>query len=227
MARFLITNDDGIDAPGIEALCRAVATEDITVVAPKQQMSECGHRFTVKQGIAVERRSPAGFAVAGTPADCTRLGLSQFATEASWVLSGVNAGGNLGVDIYTSGTVAAAREATILGKQAIAFSHFIKRPLEIDWELVTHWTRMLLDELLVRPLPAKHFWNVNFPHLVAGMPQPELIFCEPSTDPMQIHYEVDQDHYHFAGSYHERPRSRGTDVDVCFSGNVAITLISL
>ena len=104
--RVLLTNDDGIDAPGILALEKAIAPQatSVVTVAPQSQMSECGHRFTVYQPITVEQRTENAYAVAGTPADCTRLGLTQFSPEVDWVLSGVNAGGNLGVDIYTSGS---------------------------------------------------------------------------------------------------------------------------
>lgn len=223
--KFLLTNDDGIDAPGIAALDRAIAGKKITV-APKHQMSECGHRFTVYQPIPVEQRSAIAYAVDGTPADCTRLGLTEFAQDVDWVLSGVNAGGNLGVDIYTSGTVAAVREATILGKRAIAFSHFIRRPLEINWDLVSHWTEKIFAELLTKDLPKKHFWNVNFPHLTEDL-YPEIVFCDRSTDAMQILYQKVDDHYHYAGEYQKRSRSPKTDVETCFSGNIAITPIAI
>lgn len=223
--KFLLTNDDGIDAPGIKALENAVIDEKV-IVAPKFQMSECGHRFTVRSPIIVDQKAPNAYAVDGTPADCTRLGLVEFAPDVDWVLSGVNAGGNLGVDIYTSGTVAAVREATILGKPAIAFSHFVKRPLDIDWELVTHWTKIVLAELLEKDLQKKHFWNVNFPHLVTGM-EPQLIFCERSIEPMQVLYQKVEDQYQYAGSYHERSYAAGTDVDVAFTGNIAISQIAL
>lgn len=223
--KFLITNDDGIDAPGIKALENAVTVEKV-IVAPKFQMSECGHRFTVRSPISVDQKAPNAYAVDGTPADCTRLGLAEFAPDVDWVLSGVNAGGNLGVDIYTSGTVAAVREATILGKPAIAFSHFVKRPLEIDWDLVTHWTKIVLAELLKTDLQKNHFWNVNFPHLVPEM-EPRLIFCERSIEPMQVLYQKVEDQYQYAGSYHERIYAAGTDVDVTFTGNIAISQIAL
>ncbi|MEB3225114.1 MAG: 5'/3'-nucleotidase SurE, partial [Synechococcus sp.] len=91
---------------------------------------------------------------------------------------------------------------------------------------VTHWTEKLWAELLVRELPEKHFWNVNFPHLTAAS-DPEIIFCERSTDPMQVLYEARDQHFHYVGSYPDRLRSTGTDVDVCFSGNIAVTQISI
>ncbi|OKH11425.1 5'/3'-nucleotidase SurE [[Limnothrix rosea] IAM M-220] len=223
--KFLLTNDDGIDAPGIAALDRAIAGQK-TIVAPKYQMSECGHRFTVRSPITVEQRSEKAYAVDGTPADCARLGLAEFAQDVDWVLSGVNAGGNLGVDIYTSGTVAAVREATILGKRAIAFSHFIRQPLEIDWDLVTHWTTKIFNELSQKELKKNHFWNVNLPHLVSEN-TPTIIYCQRSTAPMPVTYKKVDFTYQYSGSYVDRPRQSNTDVDICFSGNIAITQISI
>lgn len=224
---FLLTNDDGIDAPGIAALERAIAGEKI-IVAPKTQMSECGHRFTFRSPIEVEQKSPNAYAVAGTPADCTRLGLSQLAAdqEIDWVLSGVNAGGNLGVDIYSSGTVAAVREAAILGKRAIAFSHFMNYPQAINWELVTDWTTKIFTELASQELKKHHFWNVNFPHLTADK-TPQIIYCDRSTAPMEISYKKVGNTYQYDGSYVKRSRVANTDVDICFSGNIAITQIAL
>lgn len=222
---FLLTNDDGIDAPGIAALGEAIAGEKI-IVAPKHQMSECGHRFTLRSPIEVEQRSENAYAVDGTPADCARLGLSEFAPDVEWVLSGVNAGGNLGVDIYTSGTVAAVREAAILGKKAIAFSHFIDYPKDINWELVTAWTSKIFAELAQKKLQKHHFWNVNFPHFSPGQ-TPDIIYCDRSIAPMDISYKQMGNSYQFNGSYVGRPRPANSDIDICFSGNIAITQIAL
>jgi 5'-nucleotidase len=134
---IILTNDDGINAPGIRALQNALGGEGI-IVAPTVQYSGCGHQTTTHKPLKMEERSPNEYAVQGTPADCTRLAIAQLQPqldqEIDWVLSGVNAGGNMGIDVYMSGTVAAAREAAIHGIPGIAISHWIKRPLEIDWE---------------------------------------------------------------------------------------------
>jgi len=219
---LILTNDDGIDAPGILALSQAVQGKGV-IVAPKEHHSGCGHQITAYNPIHVEKRSATVFAVGGTPADCTRLGLTHLHPQAEWVLSGINAGGNLGVDAYISGTVAAVREAAMLGFKAIAFSHWIKRPLEIDWQLASLWTADVLEKLWTLPLPAKHFWNVNLPHLEKGLPTPEIVFCEPSTDPLPVSYEIDGESYRYRGEYAKRDRTLGTDVDICFSGKIAIT----
>jgi 5'-nucleotidase len=125
--------------------------------------------------------------------------------------------------MYLSGTVAAVREAAILGKKAIAISHWINRPLIIDWAWASRWSAMVLDVLWQKPLPSQHFWNVNLPHLTSSDPDPELIFCEPSRDPLPVEFKVDGNNFHYQGEYSQRPRHPGSDVDVCFGGNIAIT----
>ena len=105
---FLLTNDDGIDAPGIQALYEALDRQGVWV-APILQHSGWGHRVTTDVPITVEQRGTDRYAVHGTPADCTRLGLMHFYPDTEWVIAGINAGGNLGIDMYLSGTVAAVR----------------------------------------------------------------------------------------------------------------------
>lgn len=223
---IILTNDDGIDAPGIQALSQALGGEGI-IVAPKEPHSGCGHRVTTHKPIQLEKRSSKEYAIDGTPADCTRIALKHITQETKWVLSGINAGGNLGVDIYISGTVAAVREAAMHGVPGIAISHWIKRPLIIDWQVATQWTTKVLEILWNKPLPPGSFWNVNLPHLAEGSPDPDIIFCEGSTHPLPVDYRVEGDLYYYQGEYAKRERSQGTDVDVCFSGNIAVTLIRL
>ncbi|MGK7875887.1 MAG: 5'/3'-nucleotidase SurE [Xenococcaceae cyanobacterium] len=223
---LILTNDDGIDAPGIRALQQAVDGKGV-IVAPKNHLSGCGHQVTTHQPIHLQRRSDTEYTVDGTPADCTRLALTHINPNIKWVLSGINAGGNLGVDVYISGTVAAVREAAMHDIPGIAISHWIKRPLVIDWEVATRWTARVLADLFSRPIPPGSFWNVNLPHLEPGSADPEVVFCEPSTEPLPVSYRVEGDLYYYEGEYAKRDRASGTDVDVCFSGNIAVTQIRL
>lgn len=222
---IILTNDDGIDAPGIRALQAAIQQQGV-LVAPQGQLSGCGHQVTTQQPFQVERRSPTEYAVAGTPADCTRVAVTQF-DEIDWVLSGINAGGNLGTDVYISGTVAAVREAAMRGIKSIAISHWIKRPLTIDWQVATLWTEKVLAKLWELPLPEGRFWNVNLPHLEPGAAMPEIVFCQPSIDPLPLSYDIEGDLYQYQGRYSDRDRTPETDVDVCFRGQIAVTQISL
>lgn len=266
---LILTNDDGIDAPGIRALEKAAisipvmsrlfvvgasvpentvfpSTEVLTtnmtsnsdgtgydmnrqyaIVAPKDHQSGCGHQVTTHSPIYVERRSNLEYAVAGTPADCTRIAISYLHTDVKWVVSGINAGGNLGVDVYISGTVAAVREAAMHGIPGIAISQWIKRPLTIDWDVATKWTTKVLADLFNRPIPNGSFWNVNLPHLEPGSPEPDIVFCQPSTQSLPVKYRVEGDEYYYIGEYAKRDRKPGTDVDVCFSGNIAVTQLQL
>ena len=223
---IILTNDDGIDAPGIRALQQAVNTDSM-IVAPTRQYSGCGHQVTTNRPIELRKRSPGEYAVDGTPADCTRMAITQIAPDTRLVLSGINAGGNLGTDVYISGTVAAVREAAMHGIPGIAISHWIKKPLVIDWKIATSWTMRVIEVLLERYTPPNSFWNVNLPHLEADAPPPQMVFCQPSIDPLPVDYRVEGNHYSYQGEYAKRDRTPGTDVDVCFAGNIAITLIKL
>ena len=122
--KFLLSNDDGIEAPGLQALLEATdGLGSAVVVAPAGPQSGVSHRVTWEEGVWLEPRGTDRFAVHGTPADCTRLGLLRVAPTTQWILSGINHGGNLGADVHYSGTVAAVREGVLHGWRGIAFSH--------------------------------------------------------------------------------------------------------
>ncbi len=231
MAQIVLTNDDGIDAPGIQALAAAVkrvSEATVAIVAPQYQFSGCGHQVTTYTPIAYERRSERAYAIAGTPADCARLAIAEFFPAAEWTISGINAGGNLGVDTYISGTVAAAREATILGKRSIAISQWIKRPLPLDWGRSARLAARVLVKLMAEPLPAGAFWNVNLPHLEPDSPDPEIVFCPTCTAPLDVRYRREGEAaFHYNGEYPRRDRVAGTDVDTCFGGRIAASQLQL
>src|SRR5271166_725370 len=125
---LVLTNDDGVDAPGLQALLQAAkGLGRCRVIAPSGPLSGCAHQVTTHRPIRISPRGPDVLEVGGTPVDCVRLALTSLATDLGWVLSGINAGGNLGTDVYISGTVAAARETAIHGLPAIALSHYIAR----------------------------------------------------------------------------------------------------
>lgn len=226
--RLLLTNDDGIDAPGLAALERAVAGMGaVAVVAPLGAQSGCSHKVTTDVPVPVERRGGARFAVDGTPADCVRLGLHHLAGPVDWVVSGINAGGNLGVDVHHSGTVAAVREGVIHGVPGVALSHFIARGRAIDWDRAARWSARVLAILLDRPTPPETFWNVNLPHPGPDVEEPEIVFCRVDPSPHPLAYRVEADAARYSGSYPDRPRRPGWDVDVCFGGRIAVSLVHL
>ncbi|MBD2776983.1 5'/3'-nucleotidase SurE [Iningainema tapete] len=224
---IILTNDDGIDAPGIRALLQAVNGKEVIIAAPRDHLSGCGHQVTTTRAIHVHRRSEHEYAIAGTPVDCVRIAIAQICPNVKFVLSGINAGGNLGVDAYISGTVAAVREAAIHGIPAIAVSHYKKGKLNVDWDVAARWTANILADLLHRPLETGTFWNINLPHLLPGEPDPEVVFCQPCTKPLPINYRIEGDNFYYDGKYSQRDRTPGSDVDVCFSGRIAVTLLTI
>ena len=223
---LLLTNDDGWDAPGLEAL--RLAAEGLGVcriVAPSGPMSGCGHRVTTHAPIDVTEPREGYLSVDGTPADCVRLALHHLTPGVSWVFSGINAGGNLGADVHHSGTVAAVREAVLHGVPGIAVSHYIARGRTIDWSLAARLTARVLRRLVEMHCEPGTFWNVNLPHLGADDPEPEILFCPLDPSPLPLSYQVDEGRATYAGDYQSRARKTHTDVDVCFGGRIAVSLI--
>lgn len=224
---LVLTNDDGIDAPGIWALREALAAHSTWVVAPDQHLSGCSHQINRGGPIAIDQRRDRAFAIGGTPADCTRVALCHLCPEADWVISGINAGGNMGADLHVSGTVAAVREAALLRKPGIAISHYIHNRRPIDWAWATRLATQVITTLMAEPLPAGCFWNVNLPHLAAGDRDPDLVFCAPCTQPLPTEFKVDQNQFYYTGNYSQRHRDPESDVAVCFAGNIAISKVCL
>lgn len=228
--RFLLTNDDGIDAAGLQALGNSVTNAAGTLtVAPANQCSGKSHATTTDQQFQVTRRSENEWVVDAQPADCVRVALHDFRERIDWVLAGINCGGNLGVDIYYSGTVAAAREAAIHGVPAIAVSHYHNRPLTPeDWRRASDWLRPLLADILTRPTQPGVFWNVNLPCPEPTSAQPPVIECRVDPAPLQLAYRsADDGGYSYTGRYRERERSAGCDVDVCFGGGISLTRLTV
>jgi 5'-nucleotidase len=225
--RILVTNDDGWDAPGLAAL-KSLAAEfgDVRVLAPTEPHSYAGHRVTTDAHLLLTETGPNEFHMTGTPADCVRVALTELFPDTGWVLAGINHGGNLGADIFTSGTVAAAREAALLGRPAIAVSQYIRRGVPLDWEHSRELARPVLERLMCEGCTAKGYWNVNLPHLNDGEAAP-VVMCEPDNEPLDVRYHREGQRIRYAGSYPARPRTPGRDVDQCFAGAITISQLRL
>ncbi len=233
---WILTNDDGIDAPGLKALAQAIPAdleEDVVVVAPMQEQSGCGHQVTTHQPIQIQEADPAAFhqiqrayAIAGTPADCIRVALHHLQEEITFVCSGINAGGNLGVDIYMSGTIAAAREAAFYNIPGIALSQYRQGRVTIDWPRAARLSRDAIAKLLHLRLDPGQFWNINLPHPDPDCVDPELVWCNSCTQPMPCTYKPQNDQLLYQGDYGGRRRISGSDVAICFGGQIAATQIT-
>lgn len=164
--RILISNDDGIFAPGIGALVRAFsgAGYDVVVCAPDSQRSAASHSLSIGKPVTVKEVPFDGavkaYAIGGTPADCVKLGLTVLCLEAEAVVSGVNCGYNVGTDILYSGTVAAAMEGAICGRPAMAVSQAQSRA---DYDAAAELAVCLFGRMLDHPLPQVSVLNVNYP----------------------------------------------------------------
>ena len=231
---IVLTNDDGFDAPGIHALQAAVALafpdQPSAIVAPDQHLSGCSHQMNRGRPITIDQRGENAYAIGGTPADCARVALSHLYPQAQWVLSGINAGGNLGADMYLSGTVAAVREATLLRVPGLAVSHYIHNRQPIDWQQATERVAKILAQFMATPPEPGAFWNVNLPHgeAVDGSGQePNIQVCTACTQPLPTAYAVENNEFRYVGRYGDRQRDPGGDTDICLSGNISAVKIRL
>lgn len=168
--KILVTNDDGINAPGLKKLVeKAVLFGDVTVIAPASQCSAMSQKLTIASKMWLERVDfpipvKAAYALCGTPADCIKLGIYSILSEKpDIVFSGINAGFNTGTDIAYSGTVGAAMESLIEGVPAIAFSTgFTTNYAAVDKYLVP-----VTKEILEKEIGKNEIWNVNIPDIAA------------------------------------------------------------
>jgi 5'-nucleotidase len=166
--RILLANDDGIYSPGLRALAHAARRfGDVRIVAPDVEQSSMGHAITHSRPLRV-RRTPIedfdAYRVNGTPADCVALGLDSWGADV--VLSGINLGPNLGNAMWHSGTLAAAKQAALLGARGIALST-PTGGTEPDFSRLEPYVGQVLDLLL--PDNALQLVNVNFPQIPKGL----------------------------------------------------------
>lgn len=226
--RILITNDDGIYSPGIAALARiASAFGEVRVVAPDVEQSSMGHAVTHSRPLSY-RKSPINFEgieayrVNGTPADCVAIGTHLWSTT-DVVLSGINLGPNLGNSMWHSGTLAAAKQAVLLGIKGIALSTPIGKD-EPNFDGLERYVSETLQLLL--PEKRLGLYNVNFPPLPTGIKwtrQSVRLYdgrIVPGVDPMG------RKHYWFTVSPLE-PAEEGTDRWAVEKGFVSITPLRL
>lgn len=238
--KILLTNDDGLDAPGLQALVEVMREfGTIIVVAPHIELSGCSHRVTTDRPLRLQQVAPQRYRLDGTPADCVRVALTHLDLGIDYVVSGINPGGNLGADVYLSGTVAAVREAAHWRIPGIAISQYRRTREPVDWDRARRWSTEVVAGLLAAPRQSSSpgFWNVNLPdppstafsslNSTDTRPMPPITHCAVDTNPLFIRYEGTDDGLVYRGRYQERARTEGCDVACCFSGAITVSRIDL
>ncbi|MBS0482664.1 MAG: 5'/3'-nucleotidase SurE [Proteobacteria bacterium] len=172
--RILLTNDDGIHAPGLDVL-EAIArqfSDDIWIVAPAEEQSGAGHSLTLSRPVRLRQFDERRFAVSGTPTDAVMMALRTVLPAApDLILSGVNRGANLGDDVTYSGTVSAAIEGTLAGIRSIALSQVYEKEGmgdTVPFAAAEAWATRVIQPLLDAPFAPRSLVNVNFPPLSAA-----------------------------------------------------------
>ncbi len=168
--KLLLSNDDGIGAPGLAALERGLSElGSCWVLAPDQECSAGSHALSLHRPMRVHPAGERRFAVEGTPADCVYLGLQHFLPQRpDVVVCGINRGANVSLDVFYSGTVAAAREAAMWGLPALSVSLFTDgggAPGELHWDSAVHFAQRVTRELVARGLGFEGLLNLNVPNL--------------------------------------------------------------
>lgn len=233
--RILLSNDDGIHAPGLKALERIAyaLSDDVWVVAPELDQSGSSHSLTLRDPLRLREISPKKFAINGTPTDCVMVGVNHLMKDSppTVVLSGVNYGGNLAEDITYSGTVAAAMEACLLGIPAVALSLETSKGHPAKWATVENFAPKIIQDLLNVGLHDNVFINLNFPNLIVPSVKGALV-----TNQGQRHYidnleeRVDPrgHRYFWVGTVnHDGSGDIGTDLAAIMDGYISITPLSL
>ena len=234
--RLLLTNDDGVHADGILTLKQALEPfGELTVVAPERPRSGAGHAITLHKPLRLSTTkladgSPAN-ACSGTPADCVTVGtLEVMDGEVDLVVAGINHGPNLGWDVHYSGTVAAAKEAVMIGKRAIAFS-LASFARDVHWETAAEAVRRLMPWLIAHPTPPLTLLNINVPNV----PVAEIKgICVTRQGPRQyvdrLEKRVDpagRPYYWLGGTVAGHETAADTDVSAIANGFISVTPLQL
>ena len=238
--RILISNDDGIRAPGLEALVRALClNHEVIVAAPASQQSAKAHAITVRERLYVDEYMPLqerygvkAYAIGGTPADTVKLYMEGIIRRRSelmpdLVISGINDGSNIGTDILYSGTIGAATEGYVQSISAIAVSLDYNAQYSFD-----QVADMLLSKLpdLFKPGQKRTLLNINFPKKLAA--NPKWLWCRQGIRDYANAYQPQQDedgrtYYVVGGGPLDNGNDDDTDVMTIAGGNIAITPLQL
>ena len=233
--RILLTNDDGIHAPGLELLEAIAArlSDDVWVCAPAEENSGAGHSLTLNYPVRLRQFGEKRFAVAGTPTDAVNLALRKLFADRlpDLVISGINAGENLADDITYSGTISAAMEAALDGIRAVALSQAM-RGAGHGFAAAEGWAAKVLAPLIEAPTAKRTVINVNFPALPAESVQGIRVVRQGFHDYARgsLVEGVDprgRPYYWFGLEDVEHTLDRGTDLEAVSDGYVSVTPLQL
>jgi len=232
LRRVLLTNDDGIDAPGLAVLETVASTlaHEVWIVAPERDQSGTSHSISLHSPLRVSERGERRFGVDGTPGDCVIMAARHLMRDAppDLVLSGVNRGANLGVETVFSGTVGAAMTGLLLGLRSIALSQAFSDRDAVRWVTATALAPGVLRRLLGKPWPEGCCLNVNFPDVEAASAAPMRITTQgvglvhgieakPQVDPRGFPY------YWLKFKRARRDDAPDSETTVVMAGGVAVT----
>ena len=232
--RILLTNDDGIYAKGIEVLHKHLCQDhEVLVVAPETEQSAVGHAITLTDPLRVKPVNRNGlffgYAVKGTPADCVKLAINELVDpndKIDLVVSGMNYGANVGINVFYSGTVAGAIEAAFYNLPAIAVSAAFDEPM--DFETAADYAFNVVQQLI--DLPPGRVANLNIPQLSNGTPK-EIRVVPQSIHGFDEEYQIQTDpagqkSYQLTGGTHRDPQDGGwTDTSALLAGHITLTCL--
>ena len=237
--KILIANDDGIESPGIQRLADAMeGLGEVTVVAPHRERSTSGHSLTLHKPLRIFQVRPGRYATTGTPADCIYLGMREILkAEPDIILSGINAGANLGTDVHYSGTVAAAREGALMNIRSYAFSMVEMpgvpgQPRE-PWrfEMAAEIAREVVETTRNIPFPTHTLLNVNIPNWdrqrIKGVRVARQGFRYYSNEVSRRQDPRGRDYYWIGGGYLGFERGDETDCHFVNEGWVSVAPLSI
>ncbi len=229
---ILIANDDGLHAPGIRLLYERLAehVDRVTVVAPDRDRSAASNSLTLDRPIRVEKRRDGVFKVYGTPTDCVHIAITGLlGDEPDMVVSGINAGANLGDDVIYSGTVAAAMEGRFLGLPAMAVSLVFGDRDPHHYATAAEAACLLMEQLKEKPLPADTILNVNVPDLpwaeIRGFETTRLGHRHRSDDVIPLKDPRGRSFFWVGAAGGEQDNGPGTDFHAVRNGFVSVTPI--
>src|SRR4051812_4876779 len=236
--RILVTNDDGINAPGLK-ICEEIArkiSEDVWVIAPEHDQSGVSHSLSLNDPLRLRQLGERHYAVKGTPTDCVIMGARHVLPEApDLVLSGVNRGRNAAEDVLYSGTVAAAKEAAVLGIPSFALSQAYTSSSKQQpyWQSAVDHAPDIIARVLKQGIPRDVLVNVNFPDCPSGAVKGISVSHQGKRDQQLLHIDARHDgrgnpYFWIAYARGARPTGKdGTDLAALSDNRIAITPLRL